>query len=770
MLSISQNRLPESKLSQTLVDVVHDWGQDDTYNGLPSEILEGTQESDDEIIFEPKDPSRLTAKEREILLSFGVRPEELGYDWARNDSCDPQSYEEPKSPSDKILVQSPRSRPNDMMLDLKQDGASGAALSGSCEEMTMEQARVLGTRIDYDASKLTPKQRRSIYKLFLDVSLKAIDLRSPQHYEYYEEKSNPASAPEDVWPGEVALQKAQLLKRSYIEPEDLIERLRKLKPSDNFEPRKHRHPTMEWEKSPLYEKAYTITAPEPDWVGDHRGRVFDIRKRLGNAKTERIQKEINEQRRKVIRDIDQVPTPDLYLLKDMGHSPGGTLFPRYLVKGLKALRDEADKKGDDYYEEEYTMAEARKEEAIDHWKERNPSAILTDDPVSIYRTWPAELMGELEEIDREAIRRGRRRYINLLRETEKKMQDLVAFWKDCGLITGQRTPPASWWLSSWWRDPDVRVPLLWPPRLKEKLDAIAAEFGLSSEKGEKLRLIEMSNWKEAILNSSSEPHPLQTPFPQSLLDELDIIWQGLNRFEPEETEDQMIETIKRWRESRHKQRIELLVAVPEDLVQRVGSLERLRQEIPSQKNAFDSITGPKAALQLYGNRFEVDILTTVDQMIWRDRLRPRTKPTRVDERTSWRDRLRPRTSFIDASRKTTNTAVTQPRKPTGIVKQASRKALKKGRLAKGYATSPVTPDTSDLTHTPSPPNEAPLCAAEYTRPKRSRRQLSSQSRGVQLQGIRKARNSKRNQSRRLVGTELTTECKQRLLYCLTPPQ
>ena len=163
-------------------------------------------------------------------------------------------------------------------------------------------------------------------------------------------------------------------------------------------------------------------------------------------------------------------------------------------------------------------------------------------------------------------------------------------------------------------------------------------------------------------------------------------------------------------------------------------------------------------------------MTTVNQMIWRDRLQPRTKSTRIDEQTSWRDRLQPRPHSIDASRKTTNAAVIQPRKPTGIIKQASRKASKKGRQAKGYATSPITPETPDLTHTASPPNGAPLCAPEYTRSKRSRRQWSSQSRGVQLQGMQKARNSKRNQSQRLVGTELTTECKQRLLYHLTPPQ
>lgn len=34
-------------------------------------------------------------------------------------------------------------------------------------------------------------------------------------------------------------------------------------------------------------------------------------------------------------------------------------------------------------------------------------------------------MDDLDEIDREAIRRGRRKYVALLREIEKKMQTLV---------------------------------------------------------------------------------------------------------------------------------------------------------------------------------------------------------------------------------------------------------------------------------------------------------------------------------------------------------
>ena len=106
----------------------------------------------------------------------------------------------------------------------------------------------------------------------------------------------------------------------------------------------------------------------------------------------------------------------------------------------------------------------------------------------------------------------------LLTETEKKMQTLIAFWRDCGLVTGQRTPP------SCYPDPKAKVRQLpMPQYLEERLDAIKKEFGYFTDKGKKLRMIEISRWKEAIINSDSEPTASNTPLPQSLLDELDIV-------------------------------------------------------------------------------------------------------------------------------------------------------------------------------------------------------------------------------------------------------
>jgi hypothetical protein len=50
-----------------------------------------------------------------------------------------------------------------------------------------------------------------------------------------------------------------------------------------------------------------------------------------------------------------------------------------------------------------------------------------------------------------------------------------------------------------------------PQYLKGRLDAIKVEFGYFTDKGEKLQKIEISWWKEAIINSDSKPMASNTP-------------------------------------------------------------------------------------------------------------------------------------------------------------------------------------------------------------------------------------------------------------------
>lgn len=72
----------------------------------------------------------------------------------------------------------------------------------------------------------------------------------------------------------------------------------------------------------------------------------------------------------------------------------------------------------------------------------------------------------------------------------------------------------------------------------------------SWERYNKDQFIEITRWKEALMNSASEPSASDTPFSQSLLDELDIVWQDYNNLDPEAIEDEMIMKIVRWRESK----------------------------------------------------------------------------------------------------------------------------------------------------------------------------------------------------------------------------
>ena len=65
-------------------------------------------------------------------------------------------------------------------------------------------------------------------------------------------------------------------------------------------------------------------------------------------------------------------------------------------------------------------------------------------------------------------------------------------------------------------------------------------------------MIEISRWKEAIINSDSETTASDTPLPPSLLDELDIVWQERDWLDGDDTEDEMIARIREWRKPKYE--------------------------------------------------------------------------------------------------------------------------------------------------------------------------------------------------------------------------
>ena len=92
---------------------------------------------------------------------------------------------------------------------------------------------------------------------------------------------------------------------------------------------------------------------------------------------------------------------------------------------------------------------------ISCWKNQHTDVKLRHHHVSIFRTSPSDLMAKLDEIDRETARFDRSSYIGFLEEAKKEMQELLKFWRECGLITGQRTPPSP---DIRWRDSFVENP------------------------------------------------------------------------------------------------------------------------------------------------------------------------------------------------------------------------------------------------------------------------------------------------------------------------
>ncbi|MCJ1346781.1 hypothetical protein MMC31_004999 [Peltigera leucophlebia] len=291
--------------------------------------------------------------------------------------------------------------------------------------------------IDEYIRNMTPGQSHALFLKTFTTILRATGLRSP---EYYEDKSQCISFA-DIMPAEKATVKASHLKAGYIEPKDLIEWLRKLKPSRNFELREYDHPYMTWAKSPYgwKETPRDLAEQFPQWI---LHASIESSRILGHRRAEKYDNMMQERWYKIVRSVNRAPLPDLHLLRNAGSSPNGTLYPRYLVNGLFSLRERADEKALQIFSGNSKIAEDKREAAISNWEERHPDVKLNHHPFYIFRSWPPELMDELDEIDRDMIRNGRSTYIALLEEAEKPMQELVKFWRECGLITGQRTPPS----------------------------------------------------------------------------------------------------------------------------------------------------------------------------------------------------------------------------------------------------------------------------------------------------------------------------------------
>ena len=654
---------------------------------------------------------------------------------------------------------------------------------------------------ELDSKKLTSEERHALYMHAFALNLADEGLRSP---DYYRDKSPCISFHEDAWPAEIGIYKAKILKWGYIEPEELIRRLNELKPSENFTLRKYRHRQMEWDKSPIPESPEAVSPPPADWFDD---QVFFMtqKKRKRGPYTDRdllIDKYCDEARDywKNICDIDLTPLPDSHLLKHIGRSPSGTLFPRYLVKGLHSLRKRADRRGEKYYDQEYEKAKIQRSEIIQRWQDENPDSILADDPLSIYRIWPAELMAQLNALDQEAMCCGSRRYIADLLETEKEMQKLVSFWRECGLITGLRTPP-----SPQWPDPKAKLRgLHWPDYLMQRLKTIRKECGFSKE-GEKRRIIQMARWKEAVLNTDSDPSISEMPLSPSLQDQLDIAWQGYENFlDQEDVEDEIIAKISQRRKSNlsnpcfERPRTSQLDCE----VDREGTTDKTipapsyHRSSPHEDEGI--VTDGEAELQFLAQSPSIATVKTYKSIpslsrsdsialeeashFFRTFSRKdfrhrnfRARPTA--DGTTWSGRLRPRSAPEGPSPKLPKARKKPVERPGGVVKRRGKGSAKRPPhqlLSNGvtlgsqiYQPLPSRPSSPQypILRTPLQTRSASvqtkgILQAQYP--------LSNRAMSGQPQGVRKARKSKRKPSKsHRPGHDKRNE---ELVRILTPPE
>ncbi|KAL9013853.1 MAG: hypothetical protein Q9173_001477 [Seirophora scorigena] len=628
---------------------------------------------------------------------------------------------------------------------------------------------------DLDSSKLTAEERHALYMHAFAVNLADEGLRSP---DYYRDNSPCISFHGDAWPAEKGIYKAKILKWGYLDPDELVRRLSELKPAENFTLRKYRHRQMQWKKSPIPGSPGVISPPEPDWFMDQKFWLGQQMTKIGPY-TDRdmvILKHLDEAKDywRKIRDIELSPLPDLHLLKHIGRSPSGTLFPRYLVIGLHKLLDRANNRGQAFYNEEYEKAKTKSTEIIQRWQDDNPDSILARDPVSIFRTWPQDLMAQLNAVDQEAMRCGSRRYAADLLETESKMQNLVSFWRDCRLITGTRTPP-----SPQWPDPKAKVKgLYWPDYLCQKKETIRKQFGFSDEATKRLT-IEFARWKEAVINTDIDPCTSEMPLSLTLQARLDIAWQGYECFlDREDVEDEMIAIIGQWRRScqtnpcteSHKTPQLGHGADAEGTTMETALAPSYRRSLshqlePIATNGDADLDGvmqsPSAAMVQINNSTgklsRADCLALKEaSLLLRDRSQDtrRSRNNRADPIAAgnvWSGRLRPKPALEGASPRRPRTHGKRAGRPLGVNKRRSKRRV--GALQQQEPSNSIP--TSQLRHPrssrlPSPQEQASHALLET-------RSVSVQTDGImrtkcrsaqpikstQLQGVRKASKSTR---------------------------
>ena len=325
----------------------------------------------------------------------------------------------------------------------------------------------------------------------------------------------------------------------------------------------------------------------------------------------------------------------------------------------------------------------------------------------------------------------------------------------------------SWWLAPEW-DAHHSKSFLWPPRLVKRLNMINAETKYLN--GAKEILIEMSRWKEAILNTGSEPISPGTPFPLSILDELNVVWEDRDYYRSEETEDAMIAKIEQWRkakEERHAKCRSAPPAVSVGLIERTGPKHATQESSIHERDSDVALVREAIELRTKNprSRSKKSVVPN-DPSIWKKRLRTRTKIMKTDKPTSWRDRLQPTHDVLPGHK---IKAVIEPDKPKGIIKEYGKKASKKTRqlATQSQNTTPSTQEMDELGFFDNRAFPTSFRTTTSTKSKRPRRSSFSKLSSHQPQDIRKARSDTEKQVREAAGNKQMTKYEKELLHFLT---
>ncbi|KAI4195220.1 MAG: hypothetical protein LQ346_003497 [Caloplaca aetnensis] len=272
---------------------------------------------------------------------------------------------------------------------------------------------------------------------------------------------------------------------------------------------------------PMHDTPSDQRADQPTWYLLHIYGVTDLARRIGYCITDPYSEAAESRWRTVRSAVVLMPISDMHLLKHIGHSLGGTSFPWYVVKGLNKIRDESNWERYQACDDEEENAEFSRQQAID---ERQENEAYLSGGHSLRKNEVPQNPGSRRAED----------------------AGLITYYKDCGLITGRRTPLSPHLQVLKHKAKAVPKPQYleaWLARSRRAKELFAEEDG-------RARIIAESRRLESVISGEPELIEPHSPLTSPVLEQLDKVWRERIRVDVDNTEDEMNVVLQRWRESK----------------------------------------------------------------------------------------------------------------------------------------------------------------------------------------------------------------------------